>query len=177
MLFFGNTLLVVAALIAFSVGRLQLSGMPAGDRGVGHAIGLLIGTGALVVLLLSVTAILASRDRLPAYKFAASRRKASAMLFVAGTSIASAFLVVAAPSGVPEPWSLDALLRVAPLLALLVLVATMAFLLNGARKSGPPSMGTSAGLVVAALPLLAAIFVAVAPGVISRIQLAKDMSR
>lgn len=177
MIFFGNILLVVAALIAFSVGRLQLAGMPSGDGGVGHAIGLLLGTGALVVLLVSVTAILASRDRLPAYKFTVSRRKASAMLFVAGTAIASAFLIVAAPSSVPKPGSLDALLRVAPLLALIVLIATMAFLLNGARNSGSPSVGTSAGLIVAALPLLAGIFVAVAPGVISRIQLAKELSR
>lgn len=176
MIFFGNILLVVAALIAFGVSRLQLGGMPSGDRGVGHAIGLLAGTGALVVLLVSVTAILASSGRLPAYSLTASHRTGSAILFVAGVSIASAFLVVAAPSGAPEPWSFNALLRVAPLLALIVLVATMAFLLNSAPKSGAPSIGTSAGLIVAALPLLAGIVVAAAPGFISRVQLAKEMS-
>lgn len=128
----GNLLLVAASVLLVALGRLQLSAMPGGDRGVGFAFALLWGHGAMVLLMLGVTAVLAIAGRLPAAPVAAGWQVPAALAFVGLCTLIAAATAAAAPSGAPQPWSLDAALRLAPLLVPLLLMLCAALLLNSA---------------------------------------------
>lgn len=169
----GNLLLVAASVLLLALGRLQLSAMPGGDRGVGFAFALLWGHGGMVLLLLAVATIVAFSGRLPTLPVAAGWQVPTALAFVGVSSVVAASVAVAAPSGAPRPWSLDAALRLAPLVIPLLLIVCAAFLLNaGTARTSTPSLVTRALQLVAVLTI-ALMAVGVAPVVAQRARVYK----
>lgn len=164
----GNLLLVAASVLLLALGRLQLSAMPGGDRGVGFAFALLWGHGGMVLLLLAVATIVAFSGRLPTLPVAAGWQVPAALAFVGVSGVVAASVAVAAPSGAPRPWSLDAALRLAPLVVPLLLIVCAASLLNaGAARPSAPALVTRALQLVAVLTI-ALLAVGVAPVVAQR---------
>lgn len=172
----GNLLLVAASVLLLALGRLQLSAMPGGDRGVGFAFALLWGHGGMVLLLLAVATIVAVSGRLPTLPVAAGWQVPAALAFVGVSSVVAASVAVAAPSGAPRPWSLDAALRLAPLVIPLLLIVCAAFLLNvGAARTSTPALVTRAVQLVAVLTI-ALLAVGVAPVVAQRARVWKTIA-
>lgn len=176
MLPLGNLLLVAASVLLVALGRLQLSAMPGGDRGVGFAFALLWGHGAMVLLMLAVTAVLAIAGKLSAVPVAAGWQGPAAFAFVAVSTLVAAAVAVAAPSGAPQPWSLDALMRLAPLMVPLLLIICAALLLNGDAPSASGATFIRRSLQGVTLFTVAMALVGAAPVMASRVRAWKTIA-
>lgn len=170
MLPLGNLLLVAAGVLLVALGRLQLSAMPGGDRGVGFAFAVLWGHGAMVLLMLAVTAVLALAGKLPAVPVAAGWQVPAAFAFVGVSTLVAALVAATSPSGAPQPWSLDALLRLAPLLVPLLLMICAALLLNGGAPSASRSAVVTRSLQTVTLFTVAMAVLGMAPMLASRVR-------
>lgn len=172
----GNLLLVAASVLLLALGRLQLSAMPGGDRGVGFAFALLWGHGGMVLLLLGVTAVLAVAGKLPAAPVAAGWQVPAAFAFVGVSTLVAAAVAAAAPSGAPQPWSLDALMRLAPLMVPLLLVICAALLLNGEAPSASGGPFVRRSLQAVTLFTVAMALAGAAPVMASRVRAWKTIA-
>lgn len=151
----GNILIVIAAILLFAIGRLQLSAMPGGDRGVGYAWAVLMSSGALIVVMLALAAIVAFGHKLPALPIVGTPRPGLTVLFVLAATVLTAMAVVASPSGAPQPFSPDFFIRLAPLLMPLSLMVTAWLMLNGRVAPGTQSSLISVSVGVATIGMLA----------------------
>lgn len=164
----GNLLLVGAGIVLVALGRLQLSAMPGGDRGVGHAWVLLVGHGVLVLALLAITALIAVSGRLPPLPVQPGWRIPAALAFVGVSACVAAAVAMAAPSGAPAPWSLDAATRLAPLIVPALLLSCAGLLLNGGAPVGTTPAIVARTLAVVALLTVAMGALGAAPTAIAR---------
>ena len=168
MVILGNLLLIGAGVLLIALGKLQLSAMPGGDRGVGHAWALLMGHGVLVLVLLGISALVAMSGRLPAIPVAPGWRIPAALAFVAVSAGVAAAAAIAAPSGAPAPWSLDGVTRLAPLVVPALLLVCGGVLLNERSLAATPANLVPRALFAVALLAVAMGTLGAAPTAIAR---------
>ena len=168
MVILGNLLLIGAGVLLMALGKLQLSAMPGGDRGVGHAWALLMGHGVLVLVLLGISALVAMSGRLPAIPVAPGWRIPAALAFVAVSAGVAAAAAIAAPSGAPAPWSLDAVTRLAPLVVPALLLVCGGVLLNERSLAATPANLVPRALFAVALLTVAMGTLGATPTAIAR---------
>lgn len=176
MILLANVMLVAAGVLLVALGRLQLSAMPGGDRGVGFALALLWGHGGMVLLMLAVTAVAAMAGRLPSLPAAAGWQVPVALAFVAVCTLVAAATAAGAPSGAPRPWSLDAMLRLAPLMVPLLLIVCAAVLLNARTPNASATAVVTRALQAVAVLTCAMAVLGVAPVMASRARAWKTMA-
>lgn len=122
------TLVGTAAVLLTVLSHWQLNGAPGGDRGVGWGLALIAGHGLLLAVLVMLTLVLASVERLPARPWSST---ATGVLFVVATVSASAMWALATPGGAVDRFSLAALWRLAPMLGPILLLAAATGALRG----------------------------------------------
>ncbi|MDF1502776.1 hypothetical protein [Roseisolibacter sp. H3M3-2] len=159
MIALGYLLALAAGGLIVALARLQLTRMPGGDAGVGHAWAMLGGHAALLAILLALTAVVAIAGRLPATPVAGSWRALPALLFVLVSGAAAASAAAAAPTSAVAPWSPAAATRLLPLLVPLLLTVAAGLLLRGptpgpwpTRLLGLVALQAAAFALVLALP-------------------------
>lgn len=155
MVLIGNILIVIGAILLLSIGRLQLTAMPGGDRGVGYAWAVLMSSGALVLAMLALASIVAFSHKLPALPIVGTPRPGFVVLFVLAATVLTAMAIVASPSGAPKPFSLDFFIRLAPLLMPLSLMVAAWLMLNGRLAPGTQSSLVTMSIGIATIGMLA----------------------
>lgn len=177
MIALGHLLVLALCGLIVTLARLQLTRMPGGDAGVGHAWAVLGGHAALLALLLALTGVLAIAGRLPTTPVAWSTRALPALLFVGASGAVAASAAIAAPTGAVAPMSVAGVTRLLPLLVPLLITIAAELLLLGPPSGIAPDPWPTRLLGVVALQSVMLALVLALPGVVARLEVQRAIAR